>query len=198
MCGIRPSAHCAPNRLSSSRAARRGAQCCRPERDERRVPAPLVRIQSSARGPSRARASSRSAPGPRRGQLIDDQSGGPSRVAVAHDHASLPHPVHRGRQHLVGRPGQSALVGQFVGRSRWPTAPPAIADQSMWPAPGSSRLLSLSWTCRIQGRRRQAPSAGRPPRCSCGTCRRRSRGRSEPICWHSAAASARVLIMWFS
>ena len=30
ICGIRPSAHCAPNRLSSSLAARAGEMCCRP------------------------------------------------------------------------------------------------------------------------------------------------------------------------
>ena len=49
MCGTRPSAHCAPSRVSSSRCARRGGQMAQPDRDERRVPAPLVRVQACAR-----------------------------------------------------------------------------------------------------------------------------------------------------
>src|SRR5215204_1892892 len=74
----------------------------------------------------------------------------------------------------------------------------SVADQSMWPAPGSSRLLSLTCTCRIHGAAATSACSGSASSMFMWYVSAAIPKFGEPIFAHSHVASARVLIMWFS
>ena len=125
MCGIRPSGHCAPNRLSSSVARPPRGPVLQAERDEGGVPAPLVRIEAregTVEWPRQLSISTctaaREHPSVTVGRAVVQRWHG-------HDHAAWRIRCTDDRQHLVHRSRQPALERQLVGRSRPPRSRPA-------------------------------------------------------------------------